>query len=98
MPKGFLKKAYKEVRKNGGVCISDEVQVGCGRMGKTFWGFQEHNVIPDIITVGKPIGNGHPVGVVVCTKEIAESFANGMEFFNTFGGKSSFVFNRPRSS
>ena len=55
-------------------------------MGKTFWGFQEHNVIPDIITIGKPIGNGHPVGVVVCTKEIAESFANGMEFFNTFGG------------
>ena len=86
LPKGFLKKAYIEVRKNGGVCISDEVQVGCGRMGKTFWGFQEHNVIPDIITVGKPIGNGHPVGVVVCTKEIAESFANGMEFFNTFGG------------
>ena len=86
LPKGFLKKAYREVRKNGGVCISDEVQVGCGRMGKTFWGFQEHNVIPDIITVGKPIGNGHPVGVVVCTKEIAESFANGMEFFNTFGG------------
>jgi 4-aminobutyrate aminotransferase-like enzyme len=86
LPNGFLKKAYKEVRKNGGVCISDEVQVGCGRMGKTFWGFQMHNVIPDIITIGKPIGNGHPVGVVVCTKEIAESFANGMEFFNTFGG------------
>lgn len=86
LPKGFLKKAYEEVRKNGGICISDEVQVGCGRMGKTFWGFQEHNVIPDIVTIGKPIGNGHPIGVVVCKKEIAESFANGMEFFNTFGG------------
>ena len=86
LPKGFLKKAYKEVRKNGGICISDEVQVGCGRMGKTFWGFQEHNVIPDIISIGKPIGNGHPIGIVVCTREIADSFANGMEFFNTFGG------------
>ncbi len=86
LPNGFLKKAFKEVRKNGGICISDEVQVGCGRMGKTFWGFQMHKVIPDIITIGKPIGNGHPVGVVVCTQEIAKSFANGMEFFNTFGG------------
>ena len=74
------------IRKNGGICISDEVQVGCGRIGKSFWGFQAHNVIPDIITIGKPLGNGHPIGAVICTKEIAESFANGMEFFNTFGG------------
>ena len=86
LPKGFLKDTYKLIRKNGGICISDEVQVGCGRLGKAFWGFEIHNVIPDIITIGKPLGNGHPVGAVVCSKEIAESFANGMEFFNTFGG------------
>jgi 4-aminobutyrate aminotransferase-like enzyme len=86
LPKGFLKKSYEIIRKNGGICISDEVQVGCGRLGKSFWGFQLHDVVPDIITIGKPLGNGHPVGAVVCTKEIAESFANGMEFFNTFGG------------
>tara|TARA_B100000575_G_scaffold57829_1_gene43658 strand:+ start:14202 stop:17225 length:3024 start_codon:yes stop_codon:yes gene_type:complete len=86
LPKGFLKGAYELVRKNGGICISDEVQVGCGRVGESFWGFEIYNVIPDIITIGKPLGNGHPIGAVVCTKEIAESFANGMEFFNTFGG------------
>ena len=55
-------------------------------MGKTFWGFQLHNVVPDIITIGKPLGNGHPVAAVACTQEIAEKFANGMEYFNTFGG------------
>ena len=86
LPDGFLKKAYKMIREAGGVCISDEVQTGCGRVGKTFWGFQLHNVIPDIVTIGKPFGNGHPVAAVVCTQEIAKSFANGMEYFNTFGG------------
>ena len=68
------------------MCISDEVQTGVGRMGKTFWGFQLHDVIPDIVTIGKPLGNGHPIAAVACTKEVAEKFANGMEFFNTFGG------------
>ena len=86
LPEEFLKKAYKIVRENGGICISDEVQVGCGRLGKTFWGFQFHDVVPDIITIGKPFGNGHPIGAVVCNEKIAKSFANGMEFFNTFGG------------
>ena len=86
LPKGFLSKAYAAVRKAGGLCISDEVQVGCGRLGTSFWGFQLHNVIPDIITIGKPIGNGHPLAAVVCTEVVANSFANGMEFFNTFGG------------
>ena len=86
LPDGFLKTAYDLIRKNGGICISDEVQVGCGRLGESFWGFELHDVIPDIITIGKPLGNGHPIGAVVCTSEIAESFANGMEFFNTFGG------------
>ncbi len=86
LPEGFLKMAYEHVREAGGYCISDEVQVGCGRMGKTFWGFELHGVLPDIITIGKPLGNGHPVAAVVCTREIAEKFSTGMEFFNTFGG------------
>lgn len=86
LPEGFLAKAYQKIRAAGGLCISDEVQVGCGRMGKTFWGFQLHNVVPDIVTIGKPLGNGHPIAAVVCTQEVADKFANGMEYFNTFGG------------
>ncbi|WP_411029287.1 aminotransferase class III-fold pyridoxal phosphate-dependent enzyme [Spongiimicrobium sp. 3-5] len=86
LPKGFLSKAYEYVRAAGGLCISDEVQVGCGRMGHTFWGFQLYDVVPDIITIGKPLGNGHPLAAVVCTQKVAEKFANGMEYFNTFGG------------
>jgi 4-aminobutyrate aminotransferase-like enzyme len=86
LPEGFLAQAYKIVRKAGGICISDEVQTGCGRLGKTFWGFQLHNVIPDIITIGKPLGNGHPIAAVACTQKVADAFANGMEYFNTFGG------------
>ncbi|CAM1373689.1 aminotransferase class III-fold pyridoxal phosphate-dependent enzyme [Tenacibaculum xiamenense] len=86
LPEGFLSQAYELVRNEGGLCISDEVQTGCGRMGKTFWGFQLHNVVPDIVTIGKPLGNGHPLAAVACTQEVAEKFANGMEYFNTFGG------------
>ena len=86
LPEGFLAKAYQYTRKAGGLCISDEVQVGCGRLGKTFWGFQLHDVIPDIVTIGKPLGNGHPIAAVACTQEVANKFANGMEYFNTFGG------------
>ncbi len=86
LPEGFLKLAYEAVRKTGGLCIADEVQVGCGRLGSHFWGFQLHEVIPDIVTIGKPIGNGHPLAAVVCTPKVADAFANGMEYFNTFGG------------
>ena len=86
LPQGFLKEAYAVIRDAGGVCISDEVQTGCGRMGKTFWGFQLHDVVPDIVSIGKPLGNGHPVAAVVCTQAVANKFANGMEYFNTFGG------------
>ncbi len=86
LPGGFLPKAYQYIRESGGLCISDEVQTGCGRMGKTFWGFQLHQVIPDIVTIGKPLGNGHPLAAVACTREVADKFANGMEYFNTFGG------------
>ena len=86
LPNGFLAKSYEYVRAAGGLCISDEVQTGCGRMGKTFWGFQLHDVVPDIVTIGKPLGNGHPLAAVACTPEVADKFANGMEYFNTFGG------------
>lgn len=86
LPEGFLSKAYEYTRKAGGLCIADEVQVGCGRVGSSYWGFQLHHVVPDIVTIGKPLGNGHPIAAVVCTKEVADKFANGMEFFNTFGG------------
>ena len=85
-PSGYMAKAYAHVRKAGGLCIADEVQVGFGRVGASFWAFQMHDVIPDIVTMGKPIGNGHPLAAVVTTKAVAEAFANGMEYFNTFGG------------
>jgi 4-aminobutyrate aminotransferase-like enzyme len=86
LPDGFLKGVYKAVRAAGGLCIADEVQTGLGRVGSAFWGFELHGVVPDIVTIGKPFGNGHPVAAVVCTEEVAEKFANGMEYFNTFGG------------
>ncbi|OLS26715.1 MAG: 2,2-dialkylglycine decarboxylase [Candidatus Heimdallarchaeota archaeon LC_3] len=85
-PKGYLKEVYKYVRDYGGVCIADEVQVGFGRIGTHFWGFQTQNVNPDIVTLGKPMANGHPMGAVITTREIAESFDDGMEFFSSFGG------------
>lgn len=86
LPPNYLKEAYRMVREAGGLCIADEVQVGFGRVGDQFWGFELQGVVPDIVTMGKPIGNGHPLGAVVCRPEIAEAFANGMEYFNTFGG------------
>ncbi|MFC1785008.1 aminotransferase class III-fold pyridoxal phosphate-dependent enzyme [Candidatus Neomarinimicrobiota bacterium] len=86
LAKGYLKKLYPEIRNRGGVCISDEVQTGFGRLGNYFWGFEEHEVIPDIVILGKPMGNGHPLGAVVTSAEIAESFNNGVEFFSSFGG------------
>lgn len=86
LPPGYLAEASRQVRAAGGLYIADEVQTGCGRHGRYFWAFEEHGVTPDIVTVGKPIGNGHPLGVVVTTQAIADAFANGMEYFNTFGG------------
>jgi 4-aminobutyrate aminotransferase-like enzyme len=86
LAEGFLADAYSQVRAAGGVCIADEVQIGLGRVGERFWGFELHGVVPDIVTMGKPLGNGHPLAAVVTTPEIAESFHNGMEYFNTFGG------------
>lgn len=86
LPAGYLKQVYDAVRKAGGVCIADEVQTGYGRIGTHFWAFESYGVVPDIVVLGKPIGNGHPIGAVITTPEIAESFNNGMEFFSTFGG------------
>jgi len=85
-PPGYLAEAYRACREAGVVCIADEVQVGFGRLGSCFWGFETQGVVPDIVVLGKPIGNGFPLGAVITTREIAESFANGMEFFSTFGG------------
>jgi 4-aminobutyrate aminotransferase-like enzyme/Ser/Thr protein kinase RdoA (MazF antagonist) len=85
-PPGYLAAAYRHTRAAGGVCIADEVQVGFGRVGSHFWAFDSQGVLPDIVVLGKPIGNGHPLAAVITTPEIAASFANGMEFFSTFGG------------
>jgi len=86
LPPGYLNAAYTAVRNAGGVCVADEVQTGFGRAGTHFWMFETQDVVPDIVTLGKPIGNGHPLGAVITTPAIAASFANGMEYFNTFGG------------
>lgn len=86
LPEGYLQQAYAHVRAAGGVCIADEVQVGFGRTGDHIWCFEAQQVVPDIVTMGKPIGNGHPMAAVVTTRAIAEAFDNGITYFNTFGG------------
>jgi ethanolamine-phosphate phospho-lyase len=85
-PKGYFENVYSIARKNGAVCIADEVQTGFGRVGHYFWAFELQNVVPDIVIMGKPMGNGHPIAAVVTTNKIAASFENGMEFFSSFGG------------
>ncbi|HEX4682750.1 MAG TPA: aminotransferase class III-fold pyridoxal phosphate-dependent enzyme [Gemmatimonadaceae bacterium] len=86
LPPGYLSNVYEYVRAAGGVCIADEVQTGLGRMGTSFWAFEEQAVVPDIVVMGKPLGNGHPIGAVATKRRIAEAFDNGMEYFSTFGG------------
>ncbi len=86
LPADYLSHVYHSVRAAGGVCIADEVQTAYGRMGTHFYAFEAQQVVPDIVVLGKPIGNGYPLGAVVTTPEIAASFDNGMEFFSTFGG------------
>ena len=86
LPDGYLGAAYEYVREAGVVCVADEVQVGFGRVGTHWWAYETQGVVPDIVTLGKPIGNGHPMGAVVTTREVADAFDNGMEYFNTFGG------------
>ncbi|MFC3881806.1 aminotransferase class III-fold pyridoxal phosphate-dependent enzyme [Algoriphagus namhaensis] len=83
---GYLKALYPAIRAQGGICISDEVQTGFGRVGEYFWGYEAQEVIPDMVILGKPMGNGHPIGAVITTQEVAEAFEKGVEFFSSFGG------------
>lgn len=85
-PPHYLEEAYRIIREAGGLCVADEVQVGFGRVGSHMWAFETQGVVPDFVTMGKPIGNGHPLAALVTTPEIAKAFDNGMEYFNTFGG------------
>ena len=85
-PDGYLSEVYQYVRQAGGICIADEVQTCYGRIGNPFYAFEQQGVVPDIVVLGKPIGNGHPVAAVVTRGDLADSFDNGMEFFSTFGG------------
>jgi 4-aminobutyrate aminotransferase-like enzyme/Ser/Thr protein kinase RdoA (MazF antagonist) len=87
-PPGYLPAVYTHIRAAGGLCIADEVQTGLHRLGRVAWGFEAQGARPDIVVLGKPVANGHPVGVVVTTREIADTLAPGMEFFSTFGGSS----------
>lgn len=85
-PAGYLTAVYTRIRAAGGICIADEVQTGLGRLGDYYFGFEQQGAVPDIVVLGKPIGNGHPLGVVVTTRAIADAFAQGPEYFSTFGG------------
>ena len=86
LPDGYLAGAFELVRRRGGVCIADEVQVGYGRLGSYFWGSEQQGVVADIITVAKAMGNGHPLGAVITTREIADRFAAEGSFFSSAGG------------
>ncbi len=86
LPEGYLQGVYAAVRRHGGICIADEVQTGLGRMGDAFYAFESQGVVPDVVVLGKPLGNGYPLAAVVTTRAIADAFDNGMEFFATFGG------------
>jgi len=83
---GFLKEAVAAVRAAGGIYIADEVQPGFGRVGPEFWGFARHGLVPDIVTVGKPMGNGHPMAGAIMQPQIVEEFGRRSRYFNTFGG------------
>lgn len=86
VPPGYLAKAVEIVRQAGGLFVADEVQPGFGRLGSHFWGFDSHGVVPDIATMGKPMGNGYPISAVVTTEEVVEAFQRNSHYFNTFGG------------
>ncbi|MCP4756382.1 MAG: aminotransferase class III-fold pyridoxal phosphate-dependent enzyme [Proteobacteria bacterium] len=85
-PRDYFKLVYEKIRAAGGLCIADEVQPGFGRLGEHMWGFQHYDVVPDIVTLGKPMGGGHPVAGVVTSREIANKFMQSIIYFNTFGG------------
>lgn len=86
LPPGYLREVYAKVRARGGICIADEVQVGYGRLGEWFWGFEEQGVVPDIITMAKGMGNGQPLGAVITRREIAEALEAEGYFFSSAGG------------
>ena len=85
LPDGYLQQMHDLVREHGGLAIADEVQTGFGRVGSTMWAFEKHSTVPDIVTVGKPFGNGFPLSAVITTRAVAES-SRSVEYFNTFGG------------
>lgn len=85
-PRGFLEPAVRLVREAGGLFVADEVQAGFGRLGDSMWGFERHGVLPDLVTMGKPMGNGHPIAAVVGRASLLEEFARRRHYFNTYGG------------
>lgn len=85
-PRGFLQAAVQAMRAAGGLFIADEVQAGLGRLGEAMWGFQRHGVVPDLVTMGKPMGNGHPIAALVGRSNLLAEFARRRHYFNTFGG------------
>jgi len=87
-PAGFLAEAVRHVRAAGGLFVADEVQPGFGRVGEAMWGFQRHGVVPDLVTMGKPMGNGHPVAAVAGQASVLAEFARRTRYFNTYGGNS----------
>jgi 4-aminobutyrate aminotransferase-like enzyme len=87
-PRGLLVDAVRHVQAAGGLFIADEVQAGFGRLGEAMWGFQRHGVVPDLVTMGKPMGNGHPVAAVAARPSLLEQFSKRRHYFNTYGGNS----------
>jgi 4-aminobutyrate aminotransferase-like enzyme len=85
-PPGFLREAVEAIHQAGGLFVADEVQAGFGRTGDALWGFQRHGVAPDLVSLGKPMGNGHPIAGLVARPEVVESFGRRSRYFNTFGG------------
>jgi 4-aminobutyrate aminotransferase-like enzyme len=85
-PAGYLKSAADIIRAAGGLFIADEVQPGFGRTGGNFWGYEVDDLVPDIVTMGKPMGNGHPLSAIVTRRDLAEGFSERGRYFNTFGG------------
>ena len=86
LPDGYLAAVYAEVRRHGGLAIADEIQVGYGRLGRWFWGFEQQGVVPDVVTVAKATGNGYPLGAVVTSRAIAERYRDAGYFFSSTGG------------
>jgi 4-aminobutyrate aminotransferase-like enzyme/Ser/Thr protein kinase RdoA (MazF antagonist) len=86
LPDGYLQQVYAAVRRHGGLAVADEVQVGYGRLGEWFWGFEQQGVVPDIVAVAKAVGNGHPLGAVITSREVAERYRTGGYFFSSTGG------------